>query len=503
MPRKRAPAILIIMDGWGVRKQKKANAVALANLPNFRSYLANYPNSVLKAHGTYVGLPEGYQGNSEVGHLNIGAGRVVRQQITVINESISKGEFFQKKPLLKAVENCKKHNSSLHLMGLVQREGVHAMSDHLIALLRLAKINGLKKVYVHVFTDGRDTEPKSALKHVRFVQDAINKLNTGSIATVIGRYYAMDRDNRWDRIQLAYEGLVSAKGEKARSVADAIKSAYSKGQTDEFIKPVIIGGYEGIKANDSVIFFNYRLDRARQLTKAFVEEKFDFFAREKPSVEYVCMTPYYKDVPAGVVFEIHKLKNILGEVVSRHGLKQLRIAETEKYAHVTFFFNGEIEQPFSGEDRILVPSPKVATYDLQPEMNADIVRQKVLEELAKKKHNLIILNFANPDMVGHTGKLPAIIKAVETVDTCMGEIVTEILRQDGTVLIIADHGNCEQKEGKYKTSHTKNDVPCILVRNDIGKTKLRDGKLADVAPTLLDILGINKPKEMTGKSLIK
>jgi 2,3-bisphosphoglycerate-independent phosphoglycerate mutase len=503
MPTKKAPTILIIMDGWGVRKQKRANAVALANLPNFRSYLANYPNSVLKAHGTDVGLPEGYQGNSEVGHLNIGAGRVVKQQITIINESIVSGEFFKKKSLLKAVENCKKHDSSLHLMGLVQREGVHAMSDHLIALLRLSKMNNLKKVYVHVFTDGRDTPPKSALSHVAFVQKAMKELKTGSFATVTGRYYAMDRDNRWERIQLAYEGIVNAKGEKAMSVAEAIKSAYSKGQTDEFIKPIILSGYDGIKANDSVIFFNYRLDRARQLTRAFVDDKFDLFARKKLKINYVCMTPYYKDVPAGVVFDIHKLKNILGEVVSKKGKRQLRIAETEKYAHVTFFFNGEIEQPFSGEDRILVPSPKVATYDLQPEMNADIVRQKALEELAKKKHPLIILNFANPDMVGHTGMLPAIIKAVETVDRCMGEIVSEILKQHGTALIIADHGNCEQKEGKYKTSHTKNDVPCILVRNDVKGVKLNDGKLADVAPTLLDILGIKKPKEMTGKSLIK
>jgi len=495
------PVVLIIRDGWGIRKDKKANAVALGNTPNADNYIKNYPTSVLKCHGADVGLPEGYQGNSEVGHLNIGAGRVVYQMLTKINLSIKNREFFRNRALLKAIENCKKNNSTLHIMGLVQDEGVHAHQHHCAALLLLAKRNKLKDVVVHVFSDGRDTPPKSAMNYIGYVEKEMKKLGIGRFGVLVGRYYSMDRDNRWERIELAYNALARGDGKMFRTIREAVHDAYKSGETDEFIKPRIIGDFAGIKDKDSIIFFNYRLDRARQITHAFTDEKFAHFSREKRSVTYICFAKYYDDLKSPHAFEEEKMKNLLGEVISRHKLKQLRSAETEKYAHVTFFFNGEIEKPFRGEDRILVHSPKVATYDLQPEMSAYGVTEKVLAEIRNDKYDVIIINYANGDMVGHTGILNAAIKAVEVVDECVGKVVDAAVGKGGVALVMADHGNCEEMLGKNITSHTTNDVYLHLVGMN-KKVKLKNGRLADIAPTILKILGIKKPKEMTGKSLI-
>lgn len=495
------PVALIIRDGWGIRKDKKANAVALGNTPNADNYIKNYPTCVLKCHGADVGLPEGYQGNSEVGHLNIGAGRIVHQMLTKINLLIKNREFFRNKALLKALENCKKNNSTLHIMGLVQDEGVHAHQRHCSVLLELAKRNKLKDVVVHVFSDGRDTPPKSAMKYMSYVAKEMKKLDIGKFGTVIGRYYSMDRDKRWPRVEIAYNALIKGKGRKVKNVKEAVEDAYKAGETDEFIKPRIIRDFSGIKDKDSVIFFNYRLDRARQLTHAFIDGKFNHFKREKRNLTYICFTKYYDNLKAPYAFEEEKLKNILGEVISRHRLKQLRSAETEKYAHVTFFFNNQVEKPFKGEERILVYSPKVATYDLKPEMSAYEVTEKVLAGIRKGKYDVIIINYANGDMVGHTGILRAAIKAVETVDVCVGNIVDAVIRQGGVALVTADHGNCEEMIGKTKTSHTTNDVYLHLIGME-NKIKLKNGRLAGIAPTMLEILKIKKPKEMTGRSLI-
>ncbi len=500
----KGPVALIIMDGWGLRKERQYNAPKLAKTPYLDFLIKKYPHSRLKACGTDVGLPRNFQGNSEVGHLNIGAGRIVFQALTKINDSIHDKTFFGNKAFLSAINNCRKHGSALHLMGLVQREGVHAMSDHLIALLELAKQNKISKVYIHAFTDGRDTPPKSANSHIRFVENKINKLGIGEIKTVIGRFYSMDRDKRWQRIKTAYDCINNGKGERVKSWKEAISRAYSEHDTDEFIKPKIIGKYSGVKDNDSIIFFNYRLDRARELTNAFVDAKFPYFTRTRKRVVFVCMTNYYNGVSnvANVAFENINMKNILGEVLSKKRKKQLRIAETEKYAHVTFFFNSEIEKPFLFEDRLLIPSPRdVPTYDLKPEMSAYKITEKLLDTLGKKHYDAVILNFANGDMVGHTGSLSATKKAVETVDRCLNKLVPYIIENNGVALIIADHGNCEEMAGVHKTSHTLNEVPCILVGYP-EKARLRNGRLADVSPTLLDIMRIKKPKEMTGNSLL-
>ncbi|MEM4267935.1 MAG: 2,3-bisphosphoglycerate-independent phosphoglycerate mutase [Candidatus Woesearchaeota archaeon] len=494
------PVALIILDGWGLRKSKYYNAVALASTPNYLWCLKNHPNSRLKAHGEFVGLPKGYQGNSETGHLNIGAGRVVKQQVTVIYDSIKRGTFFKRKELLDAIKNCKTHNSAFHIMGLVQQEGVHAMTEHGIALLKLAYMHRLKDIYFHVFTDGRDTEPRSAKKHTALVEKAIKKYKTCRIGVVVGRYYAMDRDKRWNRVKVAYDALVHCKGRLVSSLKEAIDLSYQSGESDEFIKPKIIKGYRGMRPNDSVVFFNYRLDRARELTKALVEPDFKEFKTTKMPLFFVAMTPYYDGMNVKYLFPNIELKNLLGEVISTKGLKQMRIAETEKYAHVTFFFNGQREKPFPHEERILVPSPKVATYDKKPEMSAYIVRDKVLSIL--NKYDFIVINFANPDMVGHTGNLRAAVKAVEAVDSCLGSIVRELLRLNGKALIIADHGNCEEMFGKHKTSHTTNETPCIMIGQKMKESiKLKNGKLADVAPTILKMLNIKKPVEMTGQAL--
>ncbi len=498
------PLILIIMDGWGINPKKRGNAIRLAKTPNFDSYLKRYPHSRLKASGEAVGLPKGFQGNSEVGHLNIGAGRVVDQALMRINRSIKKGSFFKNKEFLKAINNCKKHNSCLHLMGLIQDQGVHAHQDHLISLLKIAKKHDIKKVCVHAFTDGRDTLPKSTMRYLDHVQRQMKKLKVGKFCSLIGRYYAMDRDNRWKRTNIAYNALIHAKGDAVKDYKEGIKLAYKKKQTDEFIKPKIIKGYEGIKDNDSIIFFNYRLDRARQLTHAFTDKKFNRFKRKDLKTVFIPITEYYKGLKNSA-FKPISMKNLLGPTLSKKGLRQLRIAETEKYAHVTFFFNGEVERPYPKEDRIIIPSPKVATYDLKPKMSAYKVADNVVKAVDKDKYDVIILNFANGDMVGHTN-LKAAIKACEAVDECTGKVVKKILSKKGIALVTADHGNAEvmidYKTGKTHTAHTTNPVNFIYISDNTKNIKTKNGRLADLSPTILKILKIKKPKEMTGRSLI-
>jgi len=505
---------LIILDGWGYSEEKRGNAIYLAKTPNFDHLWDTFPHTTLAAAGEAVGLPEGQMGNSEVGHLNIGAGRVVYQDITRISRAIRSGEFYRNPVLVEAMEKAQKNGSALHLFGLVSDGGVHSHLTHLYALLEMAKRFGLKRVYIHAFLDGRDVPPTSAVQYLREVEERCCQLGTGEIATVSGRYYAMDRDKRWDRVQKAYEAIVYGKGERALSAVDAVEKSYENGVTDEFVVPTVIvdeyGNPRGrVAPGDVIIFYNFRADRARQLTRAFTDEDFSGFERNgHPKVHFVCMTEYDATIPAPVAFPPEELRNTLGEVLSRNGIKQLRIAETEKYAHVTFFFNGGVEKPFPGEERILVPSPKVATYDLKPEMSAYEVTETVLKEIAKEKHHCIILNYANPDMVGHTGVLEAAVKAIEAVDECLGKVVAAVLEKGGTALVTADHGNAEQmlEEGgdQPHTAHTTNRVPFILVGERYRNCKLRgDGALEDIAPTILELLGIPKPEEMTGSSLIQ
>lgn len=506
----KTPVMLIVLDGWGVGKEYAGNAVYLANTPNFDRLMNRFPNTQLKASGLAVGLPEGQMGNSEVGHLNIGAGRVVYQELTRITKSIKDGDFFEKEEFLRAIENAKNNNSKLHLMGLVSDGGVHSHNTHLYALLELCAREKFDRVYVHAFLDGRDVPPTIGKQHLSELQQKIEEIGVGKIATVSGRYYAMDRDRRWDRTKLAYDAMVLGKGKVDECPIEAVGKSYEEGINDEFVIPTVIVE-EGepiatIDSGDSVIFFNFRPDRARQITRAIVDEEFEGFEREK-KVEtfFVTMTEYDKTIKnVHIAFKTEIPTNTLGEYISKLGLSQLRIAETEKYAHVTFFFNGGREVPFQNEDRVLIPSPKVATYDLKPEMSAFEVKDEVLNRLNQDKYDLIVLNFANPDMVGHTGKLEAAIKAVETVDTCLGEIVDLLLKKGGKALITADHGNAEmmidEKDNSPITSHTTNKVPLILVGEE--DVKLREGILADIAPTILDMMGIEKPKEMTGETLI-
>lgn len=506
----KTPVMLIVLDGWGIGKEYEGNAVYLANTPNFDRLMKNFPNTQLKASGLAVGLPEGQMGNSEVGHLNIGAGRIVYQELTKISKSIEDGAFFEKEEFLKAIENAKKNNSKLHLMGLVSDGGVHSHNTHLYALLELCAKENFKDVYIHAFLDGRDVPPTIGKQHITELQQKIEEIGVGKIATVIGRYYAMDRDRRWDRTKLAYEAMVLGRGKTDTCPIEAVAKSYKEGINDEFIVPTVIVE-EGepvatIDSGDSIIFFNFRPDRARQITRAIVDEEFTGFERKKKvDTFFVTMTEYDKTIEnVHVAFKTEIPTNTLGEYVSNLGLNQLRIAETEKYAHVTFFLNGGREVPFENEDRILIPSPKVATYDLKPEMSAIEVKEEVLKRLNMDKYDLIILNFANPDMVGHTGKLEAAIKAVETVDACLGEIVDLLLEKGGKAIVTADHGNAEmmidEKDNSPVTSHTTNKVPLILVGEE--GVKLREGILADIAPTLLDIMGVEKPKEMTGETLI-
>ena len=504
------PIMLMILDGFGTNENKDGNAVELANTPNIDKLMKKYPTATGYTSGLSVGLPEGQMGNSEVGHTNIGAGRIVYQELTRITKSIEDGNFFSIPEFIEAIENCKKNNSKLHIMGLVSDGGVHSHIRHLYGLLEMAKRRDFENVYVHCFLDGRDTPPSSADGYIADLEEKMREKGVGKIASLSGRFYSMDRDKRWERVQKCYDALVNGKGNKAGSAIKAIESSYQKEVFDEFVEPTIICNGETpiaqIEDNDSVIFFNFRPDRAREITRALVDKEFDGFETKPLNLYFVCFTNYDETISnVNIAFKKEPLVNTFGEVISKEGLTQLRIAETEKYAHVTFFFNGGEEKQYPGEERILVPSPKVETYDRKPEMSAYEVTDKVVEAIKSEKYNCIILNFANPDMVGHTGNLEAAIKAVEAVDECVGKVVEAMLEKDGTVLITADHGNAEQmidyKTGEPHTAHTTNPVPLILVSNE-GKYKINSGKLADLAPTLLELLGIEQPEEMTGESLL-
>ena len=505
------PVMLMILDGFGIAEKSEGNAVALANKPNFDRLVKEYPHTQLQASGMAVGLPEGQMGNSEVGHLNIGSGRIVYQELTRITKSIEDGDFFENEALMKAMKNAKENNASLHLMGLLSDGGVHSHIGHLKGLLEFAKKEGLQKVYVHAFMDGRDVPPSSGKDFIVKAEEMMKEVGVGQIATVSGRYYAMDRDNRWERVQLAYNAIVLGEGEKASSAVEAIENSYHDEKTDEFVIPCVIeeDGHPTatIKNGDSVVFFNFRPDRARELTRAINDKEFAGFKRETLNLTFVTMTQYDKTLEGvNIAFKPKTLVNKLGEYVSSKGLKQLRIAETEKYAHVTFFFNGGVEKENPGEERKVIPSPKVATYDLKPEMSAYEVTDELLNRLDQDKYDMIILNFANPDMVGHTGVVQAAVKAIEAVDECLGKIVDKVLEKDGTVFVTADHGNAETEidfsTGNPFTAHTTNPVPFVWVSNNINGRTLKSGKLADIAPTMLNVMNLEVPKEMTGECLI-
>ena len=506
------PTVLLILDGYGERKEKEGNAIALAKTPVMDRLKKEFPYVEGQASGLFVGLPDGQMGNSEVGHMNMGAGRIVYQELTRITKSIQDGDFFENKALKAAVEHCKKEDSALHFMGLVSSGGVHSHIEHIYGLLELAKRAGLKKVYLHAFLDGRDTPPDSGKSFLLAVEKKMQELHVGEIATISGRYYAMDRDKNYDRVEKAYRAMVEGTGEKASSVEEAIDASYAKKVYDEFVLPTVIekdGAVHTVSDGDAMIFFNFRPDRAREICHAFCDDDFSFFERgARKNIFFVCFTDYDPTIPnKHVAFEKEEIHNTLGEVVSNLGKNQLRIAETEKYAHVTFFFNGGKEEPYENEDRILVPSPKeVPTYDLKPEMSCYTVTEKLTEAIRSGKYDLVVANFANPDMVGHTGVLPAAIKAIEVVDECMGKVVDAVESMHGNLFILADHGNADimidEKTGEPYTAHTTNPVPFILVSEE--KHKLREGGcLADVAPTLLELMGIPQPKEMTGKSLLE
>ncbi len=501
--------LLCIMDGWGISKDSPEDATKTANTPNFDKLKKEEKYTQIFADGEHVGLPEGQMGNSEVGHLNLGAGRVVYQELTRINKAIKEGTFFKNEEFLKAVQHVKDNDSALHLYGLVSTGGVHSSLNHIFALIKLAADNGLKKVYVHAFLDGRDTPPQSAAGFLAQVEEELKKYNLPPIATISGRYYAMDRDNRWDRVEKAYNALLLGEGNCAKTSDEAIKASYDAGVTDEFVIPTVIGGEESrIHDNDAIIFFNFRPDRAREITRAMTFENFDGFNRKavRKNLYYVCFTQYDETFPLPVAFKPETLTNILGDVLDQHGIKQFRTAETEKYAHVTFFFNGGVEEPNKLETRVLVASPKVATYDLQPEMSANEVCENVLKALDNPEYGFILVNFANPDMVGHTGVFNAAVKAIETVDKCVGKIADKAKQNGVTMLLTADHGNAECMEDptthKPFTAHTTNPVPFLVINDKDVKELKTTGALCDVAPTVLDILGIEKPAEMTGESLI-
>lgn len=510
------PLVLAILDGWGLNNNKKESAIAAAQVPFMNQAWEKYPHAKLSTSGEAVGLTEGQMGNSEVGHLNIGAGRVVYQDLTKISKAIREKTFFENPVLLAAMQNCKEHNSALHLMGLFSDGGVHSHIDHLYGLLKMAKASGLNKVFVHAFLDGRDVPPRCAEIYFKDFNKKTAEIGLGQIATLTGRYYAMDRDNRWERVSQAYEMITELKGFSATSALEGLQAAYARGQDpksgkigedDEFVKPTIVKGAEPLQENDSLIFFNFRPDRAREITHCFVDPDFKGFSRNKfVKVHYVCMTTYDAKIKAPVAYPKDDVDLPLAEVLSNAGLKQLHTAETEKYAHVTFFFNGGREEPFPGEERLLVNSPKVATYDLQPEMSAYGVTEKVLEAIAAKKYDVIILNFANGDMVGHTGVFAAAVKAVEAVDQCVAKIAGAVLAQGGEMLITADHGNADQMidtKGGVMTAHSLNPVPLIYVTEKKNAKLHPQGILADIAPTMLDILGIKKPREFTGRSLLE
>lgn len=506
------PTVLMILDGYGLNDKKEGNAVANAQTPVMDKLMKECPYVKGYASGLQVGLPEGQMGNSEVGHLNMGAGRIVYQELTRITKEIADGDFFKNEAFLAAIENCKKNHSDLHLYGLLSDGGVHSHLTHLFALLELAKKEGLQNVYVHAFLDGRDTAPNAGQGFMKQLFDKMNELGVGEVASVMGRYYVMDRDNRWDRVQAAYNAMANGEGNKAESGLDAIEKSYADEKLDEFVVPTVVvkdgKPVATIKDNDSIICFNFRPDRAREITRCFCDDEFTGFERgDRKKVTYVCFTEYDVTIPNKIVaFKKVSISNTLGEYLAQNGKTQARIAETEKYAHVTFFFNGGVEEPNEGEDRILVKSPKVATYDLQPEMSANSVCDKLVDAIESDKYDVIIINFANPDMVGHTGIMDAAIKAVETVDHCVERAVEAVKKVDGTMFICADHGNAEQlidyTTGGSFTAHTTNPVPFILVNYDDSYTLRENGCLADIAPTLLEIMGMKQPAEMTGKSLL-
>jgi 2,3-bisphosphoglycerate-independent phosphoglycerate mutase len=507
--------ILIIRDGWGHSKETKGNAVKAANVPNNDYYEKNFPMATLKCSGNAVGLPEGTQGGSEPGHLTIGAGRIVWQPLEFINKEICSGKFFKNPALMIAINNCKKNNSALHLMGLFSDEGIHGMTTHLYALLELAKKNKIEKVFVHAFLDGRDVPEKSAKKYFEEFAKKTREIGVGKIATITGRYYAMDRDKNYGRTEKSYQLLANGAGFKETDCLKAIENAYARGdKTDYYVQPIAIVDSQGkliatIKDKDSIIFWNFRSDRTRQITYAFTNENFTEFDRgKKLDIAFVCMSRYDENLELPVAFEQLKVGKNLGWALSQAGLKQLRIAETEKYAHVTFFFNSQIEEPFAGEDRILVPSPKVPSYDEKPEMSAFEITEKILPEIEKEKYDFIAVNFANCDLVGHSANFEAGIKACETVDKCTGKIVKLGLEKNYACLLTGDHGNIETMfypNGEPNPSHGTNPVPFFLISNDkkFQKAKLREGGLSDIAPTIIEIMGLKKPKEMTGKSLLK
>lgn len=498
--------MLIIMDGYGINKHKEGNAISQANKPHLDKIFETYPGTEIEASGLAVGLPEGQMGNSEVGHLNIGAGRIVYQELTRITKAIKDKTILENKALTDAMDKVVSKGTTLHLHGLLSDGGVHSHINHLLALIDMAKARGVENLKVHCFLDGRDVPPRCAIKYLDELNEHLQTQGLGNIATISGRYYAMDRDNRFDRVEKAYRAMAMGEGRTANSAKEAISIAYENEENDEFVVPTVLDDC-GVKDGDSLIMFNFRPDRAREITRAFVDDEFTGFERayRPKDITYVCMTQYDAKMPnVEVAFPPETLKNTFGDYIASLGLKQLRIAETEKYAHVTFFFNGGVEAPCPGEDRILVPSPKVATYDLQPEMSAEIVTEKVLKEIEALKYDSIILNFANADMVGHTGKMDAAIKAIETLDKCVPQIVDAILKVDGQILLTADHGNADvmlDENGNVVTSHSLNKVPLIHIANN--PVSLKDGgKLADIAPTMLKLMGLDIPPEMTGNPLV-
>ncbi|HXU71418.1 MAG TPA: 2,3-bisphosphoglycerate-independent phosphoglycerate mutase [Polyangia bacterium] len=501
--------VLVVLDGFGERAEKDGNAIRLAKTPAFDALYQEFPHTLINTSGLAVGLPDGQMGNSEVGHMNMGSGRIVYQELTRINKSIHDGDFFENQALVGAIDKAKAAGKALHLLGLTSPGGVHSSLEHAYALVELAKRRGLDQVYWHAFLDGRDTPPKSAASYLRQVGRHLQSIGVGRIATVVGRYWAMDRDNRWDRVQKAYELLTEGKGERVDDAAAAVERRYAANETDEFIKPIVVAPEVRISDGDSVVFFNFRADRAREMTRALTFDSFDGFARAlRPKLgAYVCMTQYDASFPLPVAYPPQSLKMILGEYLADKGLAQFRTAETEKYAHVTFFFNGGREEPFAREERRLVPSPKdVATYDLKPAMNAEDVADGVVKAIDSEAYAFVLVNFANPDMVGHTGVLPAAVTAVDTIDHCIGRIINSARAHDTAVVITADHGNCEtmlDENGHPHTAHTTNPVPFIVADGRYkGQALKTDGRLCDVAPTVLAIMGLPQPPEMEGRSLL-
>ena len=508
----RKPVVLMILDGFGLTEEINGNAIAEANTPTIDRLMENWPFVKGYASGLAVGLPDGQMGNSEVGHLNMGAGRVVYQDLTRITKSIEDGDFFEKEELLAAINNCKEHQSDLHLYGLMSDGGVHSDIRHLYAILVLCKQQGLDRVYIHCFMDGRDTSPTSGIDYIKELVGKTKEISVGQIASICGRYYAMDRDNRWERVEKAYRSLVFGEGIEETDPVEAMEHSYAKEVTDEFIEPtvIVIDGkpLSVIREGDSIIFFNFRPDRAREISRTFCCDEFDGFDRgERIKTCYVCFTDYDNTIPNKlVVFKDEEIVNTFGEYIAKMGLRQARIAETEKYAHVTFFFNGGVETPNVNEDRFLIPSPKVATYDLKPEMSAPEVCEILIEKIRSQQYDCIVINFANPDMVGHTGVMEAVIKAIETIDDCVRQVVDTILDIDGTMFLCADHGNAEElinpETGEPWTAHTTNPVPFILINGPEGKGLRENGRLCDIAPTLLELLELPQPAEMTGQSLL-